>query len=147
MASVHREECWTRLRLAMVTVSMITMPQKRLDGTHSFTAGISVCQCGKCAEATLDVKTVLMLRSVMRISLVSMAGEIEKRGTWSQVSVMSTFTAHMEITRTMASTTPSQDKIKKTWISEGRVLSCGRSCVRGHRADDSPVCEGTCANC
>ena len=70
MAYVHREECWTRLRLAMVSVSMITMPQNRLDITHTSTAGISVCQLGKCAEATLDVKTVLMLRPVMRISLV-----------------------------------------------------------------------------
>ena len=69
-ASVHREECWTRLSLAMVTATMITMPQNRLDMTLSSAAGISVCQCGKCAEATLDVKTVLMLRPVMRTSLV-----------------------------------------------------------------------------
>ena len=76
--SVPREECWTRLSLAMVTASMITMPQNRLELTHSSAAGISVCQCGKCAEATLDVKTVLMLRPVMRISLVSHGGEIQK---------------------------------------------------------------------
>ena len=74
MASAHREECWTRLRLVMVTATMNIKPQNRLDVTHSSAAGISVCQCGKCAEATLDVKTVLMLRSVMRISLVSHGG-------------------------------------------------------------------------
>ena len=65
-ATVLREECWTRLRLAMVTATMTTMPQKKLDLTHGSTVGISVCQCGKCAEATLNVKTVLMLLPVMR---------------------------------------------------------------------------------
>ena len=73
-ASVPREECWTRLRLAMAIATMITRPQNRMDMIHSSAAGISVCQCGECAEATLDVKTVLMLRSVMRISLVSHGG-------------------------------------------------------------------------
>ena len=70
MATVHKEEFWTRLSLAMVTATMITMPQNILDRTHSSAAGISVCQRGKCAEATLDVKTNLMLRPVVRISLV-----------------------------------------------------------------------------
>ena len=78
-ASVPREECWTRLRLAMAIATMITRPQNRMDMIHSSAAGISVCQCGECAEATLDVKTVLMLRSVMRISLVSHGGGIQKR--------------------------------------------------------------------
>ena len=78
IASVHREECWTRLRLAMVTATMITTPQNRLDMTLTSTAGISVCQCGKCAEATLYVKMNLILRSVMRTSLVSHGGEIQK---------------------------------------------------------------------
>ena len=76
-ATVSREECWTRLRLAMVTASMITMPQNRLDHFYNSAAGISASQCGKCAEATLVVKTVLMLRPVMRISLVSLAGEVQ----------------------------------------------------------------------
>ena len=62
----------------MVIATMNIKPQNRLDVTHSSAAGISVCQCGKCAEATLDVKMDLILRPVMRISLVSMAGEIQK---------------------------------------------------------------------
>ena len=71
----HREECWKRRRLAMVAATMITMPQNKLGRTHSSAAGISVCQCGKCAEATLDVKMDLMLRPVMRISNVFHTGE------------------------------------------------------------------------
>ena len=78
MATVPREECLTRLSLAMVTATMITMHQNSLDLTHSSTAGISACQCGKCAEATLDVKTVLILQPVMRISLVLHGGEIQR---------------------------------------------------------------------
>ena len=76
-ATVPREECWTRLSLAMVIATMITTPQNRLDQPHSSAAGISVYQCGKCAKATLDVKTVLMFLPAMRISLVSGAGKVQ----------------------------------------------------------------------
>ena len=78
LATVHREECWTRRSLAMVIATMITTPLNRLEKSHSSTAGISVYQCGKCAEATLDVKMDLMLRPVRRILLVPGAGEREK---------------------------------------------------------------------
>ena len=61
------------MRLAIITASMTTVPQKLLANTHTSTVEIPipVFPSGTCAEATPCARTDLMLQLVMRLSLVS----------------------------------------------------------------------------
>ena len=94
---------------------------EEIGRNSQFHCGDKCVPCGKCAEATLDVKMDLMSRPVMRISLASWAEEVQSVPcTLSQISVTSTFTAYIQTPIIMDSMIEFQDKTNMTWISEGR---------------------------
>ena len=67
--TVHREESLTRLRNAIITATMTTRHQKRLENTHSSDVAIPhVFQSISCAEATPCARTGLTSELVMTLS-------------------------------------------------------------------------------